>query len=256
MFQTCPKCAHVRTANETNNPGTCPACGLIFAKYLEVKAQQEAALDGRAGSQRDVDSRRSSRAGRKFLMLLVLFTFAVTALFFYQGKLQRERRAKTFRPAPIAIDGSSKAEIMRREFTEMFESDTALDTLAIEGRFTIVEVYLDDCAYCRELEAALGPLGEKRPDIVVARIHHSGRTHMDVTGATKEEVMKKVERLNARMNSYGLCGTPHVEVYGPDRQPLGKDRCGDRAGTAFLWSWIATETGIKRRSAAGALTGI
>ena len=33
MFSTCPKCAHARTPEETADPGICPACGLVFAKW-------------------------------------------------------------------------------------------------------------------------------------------------------------------------------------------------------------------------------
>lgn len=34
QFKTCPKCQHQRTAEETTDPGVCPACGLIFAKWV------------------------------------------------------------------------------------------------------------------------------------------------------------------------------------------------------------------------------
>lgn len=34
MFTTCPKCAHRRTPEETADPGICPACGLVFAKWV------------------------------------------------------------------------------------------------------------------------------------------------------------------------------------------------------------------------------
>lgn len=33
-FATCPKCRHQRAANETADLGTCPACGLVFAKWM------------------------------------------------------------------------------------------------------------------------------------------------------------------------------------------------------------------------------
>jgi hypothetical protein len=33
-FATCPKCQHQRAAGESADPGTCPACGLIFAKWM------------------------------------------------------------------------------------------------------------------------------------------------------------------------------------------------------------------------------
>lgn len=33
-FKTCPKCGHPRQSGETGDPGICPACGLIFAKWV------------------------------------------------------------------------------------------------------------------------------------------------------------------------------------------------------------------------------
>ena len=48
-----------------------------------------------------------------------------------------------------------------------------------------------------------------------------------------------------RMKSYGLCGTPHVEIYGPDHQALARDTCTSRSGTGFAWDWITLETGAK-----------
>lgn len=96
----------------------------------------------------------------------------------------------------------------------------------------------------------------KRQDVTLVRVHHPGQVSMNVHGNSREEVQSQMDRLNAKMKSYSLCGSPHVEVYGPDRQPFGIDRCGDRVGTAFLWDWIGTETGIMRRSAVGAVTGM
>ena len=35
MYQKCPKCAYERQATDTGDPGTCPGCGLIFAKWVQ-----------------------------------------------------------------------------------------------------------------------------------------------------------------------------------------------------------------------------
>jgi len=37
MYKICPKCSHERAPEDTANPGTCPACGLIYAKYLKTR---------------------------------------------------------------------------------------------------------------------------------------------------------------------------------------------------------------------------
>jgi hypothetical protein len=33
-FPTCPKCGHVRSPGDRSDTGTCPACGLVFAKWI------------------------------------------------------------------------------------------------------------------------------------------------------------------------------------------------------------------------------
>jgi len=35
MYKTCPKCGHVRTDTDRSSKAVCPACGLIFKKYLK-----------------------------------------------------------------------------------------------------------------------------------------------------------------------------------------------------------------------------
>ncbi len=37
MYETCPKCEYTRKSTDSGDPGTCPACGLIFAKYMKQK---------------------------------------------------------------------------------------------------------------------------------------------------------------------------------------------------------------------------
>ena len=37
MFRKCPKCGHERGPGEVDAPERCPACGLIFAKYLQTQ---------------------------------------------------------------------------------------------------------------------------------------------------------------------------------------------------------------------------
>ncbi len=35
MYKTCPKCGHERTPGDQSEPGRCPACGLIYEKWLK-----------------------------------------------------------------------------------------------------------------------------------------------------------------------------------------------------------------------------
>ena len=37
MYKTCPKCGHTRTAADKAPEGTCPACGIIFEKWLKSR---------------------------------------------------------------------------------------------------------------------------------------------------------------------------------------------------------------------------
>jgi hypothetical protein len=37
MYQQCPKCNYQRTAADTVDPGICPSCGLVFAKWVQYK---------------------------------------------------------------------------------------------------------------------------------------------------------------------------------------------------------------------------
>ncbi len=40
------------------------------------------------------------------------------------------------------------------------------------------------------------------------------------------------------------CGTPHIEIYGPDRQLIATDQCAERnskKGLAYIKKWITAE---------------
>ncbi|RKZ46562.1 MAG: hypothetical protein DRQ58_08355 [Gammaproteobacteria bacterium] len=37
MYTTCPKCSYERRETDTADPGTCPACGIIFSKWMKQK---------------------------------------------------------------------------------------------------------------------------------------------------------------------------------------------------------------------------
>ena len=43
MYQKCPKCGHDRAPDETGPADICPACGLIFSKYLKARVAPLAA---------------------------------------------------------------------------------------------------------------------------------------------------------------------------------------------------------------------
>src|SRR5262245_44503658 len=37
MYQKCPKCGHQRAPGDATAADVCPACGLIFSKYLKAR---------------------------------------------------------------------------------------------------------------------------------------------------------------------------------------------------------------------------
>lgn len=245
MYRICPKCSHVRQDTETADPGVCPACGLIFARYTEAT---ERGATRRATAKAEPQSQGSGRA-LKIILLLVVLAGAAWA---YRAA-HRQAHGGTF--ATVALPAARQAgRVEQREFTELFNAGTPFSALAEDGHYTVVEVYLDECAYCRELEAALDPFREKRQDVALVRVHHPGRMSMNVHGSSREEVQRQADLLNTKMKSYSLCGSPHVEVYGPDRKLLAADGCAEHTGTAMLWNWIGTETGIARRSESSGVT--
>ena len=243
MYRVCPKCSHVRQDTELGDPGVCPACGLIFARYDE-SAERNAV-------RRTVAEPAPQRRGAAVVKVILLLIALAGAAYWYRA--HRLSHGGAFETVTLAPAGHA-GRVEQRDFMELFDSNTPLRALAGDGHYTVVEVYLDECAYCRELEAAFGPFREKRQDVALIRVHHPGRINMDVHGGSREEVQSQIDQLTAKMKSYYLCGSPHVEVFGPDRQQIAIDRCGERDGTALIWNWIGSETGITRRSAAGAVS--
>jgi hypothetical protein len=245
MFQICPKCSHAFQTDSADPPDACPACGVIFSKYLDTTINRDkAALNAR------FQPKHRDKLGLRILQL-ILFVLAVTAVSFVY---KSSRHHDNFKPSVVPVVGNATNSADQREFADLFNSDTSFASLATRGQYTVVEVYLDQCAYCRELEAALEPFQEKRGDIHLVRVHHPGTMGNSIHASSREEMEAQVKLMNARMTSYQLCGSPHVEVYDADKKPLGVDTCQDRAGTEFLWKWISTETGITRHSAPGLFT--
>lgn len=57
MFSNCPKCKYQRLPTDTVDPGTCPSCGLIFAKWAQRQLGTEA-LRSQAKTADDVHESR------------------------------------------------------------------------------------------------------------------------------------------------------------------------------------------------------
>jgi hypothetical protein len=46
MYRTCPQCQHTRAEDDSGNPDVCPACGLIFSKWMQNRFRSSQQDDG------------------------------------------------------------------------------------------------------------------------------------------------------------------------------------------------------------------
>lgn len=145
------------------------------------------------------------------------------------------------------------------EFTDLFKSNVPTAGLAKPGYYTIVEGYTDSCNICKRLEADFVPFLEKRPDVVIRRVRFpedgleqsfSGQTALEMNRQIVEFAERSAQyhfnRVRKIGNEYEIstCGTPHIEIYGPDRRLIVTDKCGDRnlkSGLMFLRAWMGTQ---------------
>ena len=145
-------------------------------------------------------------------------------------------------PQQIQIQRPGQA-INQIEFMTLFNQQRPFSGLADDNYYTVVEVYLDSCAVCKRLEKGFEPFLRKRKDVLIKRIHFP-ESGMNFSINSQQEA----DELQSRIESYRVCGTPHVEIYGPDQQLISADDCGAQQGTKYLRQWISAETGISRHS--------
>ena len=134
---------------------------------------------------------------------------------------------------PLAL-GREVSAIQNHDFGPLFDAEAPLASLAHEGVYTVVEVYINTCATCKQIEAELPAFLEQRNDVVVRRVHFP------------EEGMSwsldQAMTMESRLDAYQICGTPHVEIYDAQRRPVKQDRCGAKDGLHYLRQWMALET--------------
>lgn len=145
------------------------------------------------------------------------------------------------------------------EFNRLFEQNTPTSKLARKGYYTVVEGYIDSCTICKTLEADFRPFLRKRPDVVIRRIHFpengAGRSF---NGTSQQDLERQMSSYFERLGSYRFhhvvksgngysirtCGTPHIEIYGPDKELIAADECTEKnskKGLAFIRKWIEAE---------------
>jgi hypothetical protein len=129
------------------------------------------------------------------------------------------------------------------EFMALFDRKQPFSALAADNYYTVVEVYLDSCTICKRLEKGFDPFLRNRQDVMIKRVHFP-ESGMNFSVSSQQEA----DALQSRIESYRVCGTPHVEIYGPDQQLVSADNCGSKQGTNFLRQWISAETDISMHS--------
>lgn len=138
---------------------------------------------------------------------------------------------------------SSGNGIEQVKFMTLFDQKKSFSSLANDKHYTVLEVYLNTCSICKRLEKGFEPFVKNRQDVIIQRVHFP-ESGMNFTITSQQEA----EEIQNRIESYQVCGTPHVEIYGPGGTLISADRCGSKEGTKFLRHWISAETGISGMS--------
>lgn len=158
-----------------------------------------------------------------------LFSLVLAALLAWHFSGQRATSISM--PVPAA---ERRGKAMRSlEFQPLFEAETPLSSLARDGVYTVVEVYINTCSICKQLERELPAFVATRKDVVVKRVHYPERG--------MSWPLSDALNMERRMNSYNICAMPHIEIYGPDGKALALDNCGDKDALHFLREWMTSE---------------
>lgn len=151
-------------------------------------------------------------------------------------------------------------KIQSVHFDSLFEAGIPFSQLAEKGQYTVVEGYLPTCPLCKKLESEFPAFLNQRRDVVIRQVqfNSSGGVRFNATDPEehKAQVLAYANRIGQYQNFHvdidaandrlniGTCGTPHIEIYGPDQQLLIADSCpdGHKNGLAFLKKWMLDET--------------
>jgi hypothetical protein len=193
-------------------------------------------------------------------ILFIIIGIIVYILFFNNGNPISGSGASIDLFVPEVAAGQRKGSgIKKYEFTEMFDQNRLFSSLAKENYYTVVEGYIDTCSICKRLEADFPSFLRKRKDVLIRKVHFpEGNVNVSFSGNTQEEFMQQVAEYHEKMGRYNFnhvvktdkeyqmstCGTPHIEIYGPDKQLIASDMCGEKnikSGLAFLKNWMKKE---------------
>lgn len=79
MYTTCPKCQHTRTENDLSNPDVCPACGVVFSKWIKHHLG--------SNKKRQPESQENKVARLSRLLLLFTYTEEKVNPFIFYGRM-------------------------------------------------------------------------------------------------------------------------------------------------------------------------
>lgn len=160
---------------------------------------------------------------------LLLIALAAGAYFmFFSGNVTLENMP------PVIADSNSVRE-KNYEADDLFDSRTSFADLAEPGAYTIVEVYTDLCVICKELETKFPSLLSQRKDFVIRRVRlHAGA----ISFSTTEEMQEWRARGDAMQEFFNYYGTPHIEIFDANGNPIAIDDGSNKAGFNTLKSWL------------------
>jgi hypothetical protein len=167
-------------------------------------------------------------------------------------------RAPGFERPPRLTAERANDDMKKFEFEALRARGKPFEALAVPGHYTVLEGYTDSCGVCRALEREFPAFLARRSDVVVRRVRFDERGGFRVQATTEDEAMAQVRAYADSLARYrafavvdgdqgpgiGACGTPHVEIYGPDGQLMVSDYCEGRVykhGLDFLRRWMAVE---------------
>jgi hypothetical protein len=194
----------------------------------------------------------------KTIIFFIILTVAGYTFFYTEqdaSGLNDGSQTKYYMPE-MATGKRKGSGIKNYEFTTLFEQNKPYSKLAKEGYYTVIEGYINTCSICKQIEAEFPAFLNKRKDVLIRKVHFpEGGNNISFNGSSQEEVMRQMEDYYQRLGRYNnhyvvkknnqyeltICGTPHIEIYGPDKQLIVTDKCGKKnkkSGLAFLRKWM------------------
>jgi len=189
------------------------------------------------------------------MKILIIIIAIIASAIYYQGN----DPAAGF-VMPVAAAGQRTGSgIKKYEFTELFDQNKTFSKLAKKDYYTVIEGYIDTCTVCKRLESDFPGFLKQRKDVIIRKVHFpEGAVSQSFIGRSQEEMMQQMDDYYKRLGRYNFhhvvkteteyqlttCGTPHVEIYGPDKKLIASDKCGEKnlkKGLNFLRTWIKKE---------------